>query len=181
MEYILFRDIDQMIIHNPLLRLDLIEAVGMRYAVQKNHRNGQVIWYSRDATNPSFCPVVHAFSLVCCAVKLRQSPCDPICVYQDTTDDTIYLTGISSHWLQVTTCVLLEEASMLVYFIKLCLRWISDCFEVFIRNTLRMANMHNVAITKPPTVLSTTNLGLNLVSDDDDGGLLDDYELEDDD
>ncbi len=46
---------------------------------------------------------------------------------------------------------------------------------------ITMANMHNVAIAKPPAVLSTTNLGLNLVSDDDDGGFLNDYELEDDD
>jgi len=78
-------------------------------------------------------------------------------VYQDTTDNTVYLTGaaiteyfwhvvklvypdinaaalasISSHSLQVTACVLLAEAGMAVYFIKLRLRWISDCFKVFI-------------------------------------------------
>ncbi len=67
-------------------------------------------------------------------------------------------------------------------FIKLCLRWISDCFRfLFETHYITMANMHNVAIAKPPAVLSTTNLGLNLVSDDDDGGFLNDYELEDDD
>ena len=69
---------------------------------------------------------------------------------------------------------------MLVYFIKLRLRWISNCFEVYIRNTLRMANMHNVVIAKPPAMLSPANLGLNLVSEDEDEGFLDDYKLEDD-
>jgi hypothetical protein len=44
-----------------------------------------------------------------------------------------------------------------------------------------MANMHNVVIAKPPTMLSPANLGLNLVSEDGDKGLLDNYELEDDD
>ena len=45
-----------------------------------------------------------------------------------------------------------------------------------------MANMHNVAIAKTPATLSPANLGLNLVSsEDEDEGLLDDYELEDDD
>ncbi len=41
--------------------------------------------------------------------------------------------------------------------------------------------MHNVAIAKPPVMQSSANLGLNLVSEDGDKGLLDDYELEDDD
>ena len=206
MDNILFRDKDRMIICDPLTRPDLIEAVGTRYAVQKNRRNRQVVWYSRDATNPSFCPVVCTLSLVRRTTILGQSSSDPICVYRDTTDNTVYLTGtaiteyfrnvsklvypdidaaalaaISSHSLRVTACVLLAEAGMPVYFIKLRLRWISDCFEVYIQNTLRMANMHNVAIAKPPVMLSPANLGLNLVSKDGDEGLLDNYELEDDD
>jgi len=44
-----------------------------------------------------------------------------------------------------------------------------------------MANMHNVVIVKPPAMLSPANLGLNLVSEHEDEGFLDDYELEDDD
>jgi hypothetical protein len=146
-----------MVVHNPLLHPELIKTVGMHYAVQKNRRNGQVIWFSRDLANPSFRPVVRALSLVCPTVIWGQSPSDPIRVYQDTTNNTIYLTGvaitkyfwhivklvypdinaaalasISSHSLQVTACVLLAEAGMAVYFIKLGLRWISDCFGVYI-------------------------------------------------
>ncbi len=41
--------------------------------------------------------------------------------------------------------------------------------------------MHNIAIAKPPAMLSQANLGLNLVSEDEDEGFLNDYELEDDD
>jgi hypothetical protein len=70
-----------MVVHNPLLHPELIETVGTHYAVQKNRRNGQVIWFSRDLANPSFCPVVRALSLVRPAVILGQSPSDPICVY----------------------------------------------------------------------------------------------------
>ena len=44
-----------------------------------------------------------------------------------------------------------------------------------------MANMHNVVIVNPPAMLSPANLGLNLVSEDEDVGFLNDYELEDDD
>ena len=44
-----------------------------------------------------------------------------------------------------------------------------------------MANIHNIVIAKPPAMLSPANLGLNLVSEDEDEGFLDDYKLEDDD
>jgi len=44
-----------------------------------------------------------------------------------------------------------------------------------------MANMHNVTIAKLPAMLSPANLGLNLVSEDEDEGFLGNYELEDDD
>jgi hypothetical protein len=70
---------------------------------------------------------------------------------------------------------------MLVNFIKLRLRWISNCFEFYIQNTLCMANIHNIGIAKMPATLSPTNLGLNLVSGDEDEGFLDDFELDDDD
>ncbi len=67
---------------------------------------------------------------------------------------------------------------MPVYLIKLRLRWISYCFKVYIQNTLKMANM----LVKTPAMLSLlANLGLNLVSEDEDEGFLDDYELEDND
>jgi len=81
MENILFRDKDRMIIHDALLRPDLVKAVGMRYVVLKNCRNGQVIWYSKDVANPSFCPVVRALILVHRALIWGQSPSDPRCVY----------------------------------------------------------------------------------------------------
>jgi hypothetical protein len=161
METILFRDIDRMIICDAFFRPDLVKAVGTRYAVQKNRHNGQVIWYSRGMANSRFCLVVRALSLVRRTAILGQSPSNPICVYLDTTDDTGYLTGaaiteyfryvtklvypdidasalasISSHSLQVTACVLLAEAGMPVYFIKLRLLWTRKCFEDYIRNTL---------------------------------------------
>ena len=93
--------------HDVLLRPDLVKAVGTHYVIQKNCCNGQVIWYSRDMANPSFCLVVRALSLVCRVVILGQSPSDPICVCQDTTDDSVYLTGaaITEYFRYVTKMV----------------------------------------------------------------------------
>ena len=95
MENILFQDKDWMLIRDALLCPDLVEAVGTRYANQQNRRNRQVIWCSRDVTDPSFCPVVRALSLVRRATILGQSPSDPICVCRDITDNTVYLTGVA--------------------------------------------------------------------------------------
>jgi len=44
-----------------------------------------------------------------------------------------------------------------------------------------MANMHNLAIARTPITLSSANLNLKLVSNDEDEGFLDEYELEDND
>jgi hypothetical protein len=40
--------------------------------------------------------------------------------------------------------------------------------------------MHTDAIARPPTALSLANLNLNSVNEEGDEGILDDYELEDD-
>ena len=42
-ENILFQDRDRMVVRDPLLHPELIKTVGMRYAVQRNRRSGQVI------------------------------------------------------------------------------------------------------------------------------------------
>ena len=44
-----------------------------------------------------------------------------------------------------------------------------------------MASMHTAAIARPPAALSLANLNLNSVNEEEDEGILDDYELEDDD
>ena len=92
-------------------------------------------------------------------------PEDPLCVYRNKKGDINYLTGsditayyrdvmtmvrpnitdaelslISTHSLRVYACVLLHEAGKDGPYIKLRLRWLSDCFEVYLRNTVRIRN-----------------------------------------
>ena len=58
----------------------------------------------------------------------------------------IELSLISTHSLRVYACVLLHEAGKDGPYIKLRLRWLSDCFEVYLRNTPRVRTQHNDAL-----------------------------------
>lgn len=167
----LFRDALGVLVQDPLSRQEAVVQVGIHYDIQKNGMNGQVIWYHMEPRYPEFCPVQVAFRLVQRALSLGQAPSDPLCVYQLPSGQKCFLTGtdvtayyrrvtkmvfpqicddelrlISSHSLRVKACVLLAEAGKSGYYIKLRLRWKSDCFEVYLRDTLTISIQHNAAL-----------------------------------
>ena len=53
---------------------------------------------------------------------------------------------ISSHSLRVTACVLLHEAGKDGTYIKLRLRWLSNCFEIYLRNSDIIMAQHESAL-----------------------------------
>ena len=53
---------------------------------------------------------------------------------------------ISTHSLCVKAAVLLHEAGKDGTYIKLRIRWLSDCFEVYLRNTPTICAQHNTAL-----------------------------------
>jgi hypothetical protein len=75
-----------------------------------------------------------------------------------------------------------------MYFIKLRLRWISNCFEVYLQNTDRVAMQHLCAIT-PGGIARSKATSVPLVDKNIDSDIvaelgaitLGDYELEDND
>lgn len=146
--------------------------IGHRYEVQKNRMNGQVIKYHRVPNYPQYCAVELGISIVERAHNLGQGLDDPLCVYQDSKGRKRYLTGtdvtkyyrfiaqlvtpnisseelklISTHSIRVTACVLLNEAGKDGSYIKLRLRWLSNCFEVYLRNTDTITAQHNEALS----------------------------------
>ncbi len=205
----LYRDMDRHSVQNPLINDDLIEELGTEYDVQKNRRNGQIIWFCRERRYPKHCPVVRSLRLVWRAETLGQKHDDPVCVYRAKDGTVQYLTGkdvteylrfvvkltqpnisaeelklISTHSIRVTACCLLAEAGKDGWYIKLRLRWVSDCYEVYIRNTRRIANAHNDAledVNEKLQELAITPANLPTVLEE--SGVLDNvsYEIEDDD
>jgi hypothetical protein len=206
---LIFRTEDGSIIKRVLLRKNLAFEVGVQFDIQKNRMNGQIIWFQRDNTFPDYCPVRISLNLLWRAQTLGQGADDPLCVYQDKTGTKCYLSGqevthyfrsvvksttpnispddlklISCHSIRVKACVLLAEAGMKGWYIKLRLRWLSDCFEVYIRNTKIIVSQHTDALSSSnerlaEVAIAPAHLPQNLVE----SGILDDsfYILEDDD
>jgi hypothetical protein len=193
----------------PLTNRDMIEEVGTEYDVQKNRCNGQTPWFHCERRHPQYCPVQLALKLVWRARTLGQKEDDPLCVYRHTNGENRYLTGtdvtkyyrfvyklvmpnvsdeelklISTHSLRVTACVLLAEAGKEGWYIKLRLRWLSDCYEIYIRNTTRMGIQHNDALEQVNKKLSEMAITqVNLPEVLEESGLFDAvmYDLEDED
>ena len=158
---------------NALQNRATAKAIGTLFVVQKNRRNGQIIKHQRlPVEYKDYCPVELAFSILTRAQLLgRTEPDDALCVYKDTDGEISYLTGdevtkyyrsvvklvipnisdaelklISTHSIRVTACVLLHEAGKDGTYIKLRLRWLSDCFEIYCRNTETITAQHVEAL-----------------------------------
>ena len=52
----------------------------------------------------------------------------------------------STHSIRVYACVLLSESGKDGTYIKLRLRWLSNCFEIYLRNTDTIAVQHGTAL-----------------------------------
>ncbi len=65
-------------------------------------------------------------------------------VYNITNPDD--LTRFSSHSIKVGACVLLHETNQSPDFMKACLCWRSDAYLMYLRNTEKLAMLHNKAV-----------------------------------
>ena len=130
-----------------------MEKFGTEYGVQKNRMNGQIIVYAKVVFHPKYCPVVLGLNIVARAPVLGNTGTnDSLCVYKDE-DGIHYLTGtdvtkylrlvmtlvmpnisetklklISCYSIRVYAYVLLIEVGKDGSYIKLRLRWLSNCF-----------------------------------------------------
>lgn len=153
-------------------RRQFLTTLGLLYKIQKNRRNGQIIRFTRNLRFPRFCPVRIAMELVDLASACGQGPADPLGVFRDDRGRTRFVTGamvtdllrsitstvfpaispeelalISTHSIRVTAAVLLHEAGKDGPYIKLRLRWNSNCFELYLRNSDIIVAQHNDALT----------------------------------
>ena len=207
--FIMFDD-DNVRLPKPLARRRAIRKLGIEYDVQKNRCNGQIIAYLRLPKEPIWCPVELALNILTRAQVLGSSdPEDPLCVYRDKDGNIQYITGndvtayyrfvtklvmpnispeelklISTHFIRVRACVLLHEAGKDGPFIKLRIRWLSDCFQIYLRNTERITAQHSKALSgtqrrMTEMVLKSMGLGQAVIAEGELDLKMDD--LEDDD
>ena len=143
-----------------------IHAVRIRWRVQKNRRNGQVIEFVRDAEHPDLCAVMAALRIYHRSERLGQTKTEPMGVYHERkrmryiTGDkiaklfkdiarTVYpdispseLSKFSAHIIRVTACVLLQIADKPQHFIQTRLRWEGESYKLYLRNTSVLAHRH---------------------------------------
>ena len=179
----------------PLSNRRKVKSLGTVFEVQKNRMNGQEIDHARlPVEHVKYCPVELGLNILSRAKYLDYSePNDPLCVYKDESGVTCFLTGedittyyrditrtvlpntsdeelklVSTHSLRVTACVLLHEANKDGTYIKLRLRWKSDCFEIYLRNTKKITAQHALALEESHQQMAAFALdasGLNQIDE----------------
>ncbi|EJK58890.1 hypothetical protein THAOC_20950 [Thalassiosira oceanica] len=148
----------------------LIAKCGTRFRYQKNNQNGQIIKHGRVPEFPAYDFAELAMGAVDTARRLGQGDEDPLAVY-NRGGQTHFVTGdditsyicmvtrlvfpdiseaqlalLSSHSLRVTACVLLHEEGKDGSYIKLRLRWLSDCYTIYLRNSEIIVAQHDEAL-----------------------------------
>ena len=147
----------------------------LRIRYQKNQDNYQILTYSASTATPSTCPVQAILRILNRGLRLNLPPFHPVAiaarpqdprgyVYITGGDYTSWLQSIAStvyqlphkdtttskwgtHSIRVTAANLLHRAQFSSEFIKNRLRWRSDTFQMYLRNTIYIAEKHTSALT----------------------------------
>jgi len=154
------------------------QYIEIKWRFQKNGDNGQTISFAHDEKNPTFSPVLAAQRILKRAQRLNLPLNMPLAIYKNTSPGghspfsfidhhsvelqlkscarkVLKLTKIvdiarfTSHSLRVGACVLLHENGADTLLIKSRLRWRSDSFMNYLRNTLLLAKQHADFLRKP--------------------------------
>ena len=157
--------------------IQLVEFVEIQWRKQKNNDNGQKIPFARDHANPTTCPVLAAVRIIIRASRLGVASDTPIGVFNhkgqtrfitDTKVQHLLRTaakttmGISdekeilkwsTHSIRVTAANLLHREKFSDSFIQNRLRWKSQSFLMYLRNTIYSASAHTKSLA-----LSNSNL-----------------------
>ncbi len=152
----------------------VVDGVKICWRFQKNKDNGQVIPYKRDRKRPSVCPVLAAFRIALRASALNVSASTPLAVYADPSSPTGYalirasqvvkfirgsaqttfnlqssdksLRNWTCHSIRVTAANILHRANMSDSYIQTRLRWKSNTFLMYLRNSFYSADQHTTAM-----------------------------------
>ena len=146
------------------------ENVTITWRFQKNNDNGQKLTFTKNNTLPHRCPVRAALRIRARCQRYSIPDDHPIAIFRDKNGmvklidnkhvenilktlaqktynitDESELKRFTTHSIRVGACVVLHENNSSGEFIKLRLRWRSDAFLVYLRNTIKLAELHNEA------------------------------------
>jgi len=156
-----------------------VAFVKICWRFQKNNDNGQVIPYSRDRSNPEVCPVMAAVRIILRASALGLPSSSPLAIYAPTSSSSNFthitasqvvkflrrsaqaVFGFKSkdtalqrwtcHSIRVTAANILHRAGMSDSYIQTRLRWKSNTFLMYLRNTFHSADKHSTVLAISPS------------------------------
>ena len=161
-------------VSNPESR-KLVAKVRIRWRIQKNRQNGQVVTVKREWLAEDMCGVLALWDVCANSIAIGQTKDMPIfatkakapgskikyltagriatllrnaakAAHEDITKDE--LSRLSSHSFRVWACVLLSEAGMSSDFIKKRLRWMGDSYQLYLRDTDVIHDQHSKALSE---------------------------------
>jgi len=162
---------------HPEHSLPHMNYVTITWRFQKNGQNGQAVSFSHDYANPNLSVVRAVERILLRAKRLNQPSTMPLAVYarpKSTKPTYIFHTQVQSslraiatkvyhlkdrsqinkyscHSIRVGACVLLHSSGADTLTIKFRLRWRSDSFMEYLRNTPRLASLHTQIISSQNT------------------------------
>ena len=159
-----------------------VHLAELRIRYQKNQDNYQVLTYSAAQGDPTTCPVQAILRILQRALRLGLPSHHPVAITANASDPrgfsfitgtryTSWLQSIArsvyklskgdssipkwgTHSIRVTAANLLHRAQFSSTFIKNRLRWRSDTFQMYLRNTFHVADKHSCALVfhmSPPS------------------------------
>ena len=162
------------VIVSPSTKPTDVQHAEMRIRYQKNQDNYQVLTYSASPSSPDTCPIRAILRILQRSMRLGLPPLHPVAIRANSLDPRgySYVTGTEysqwlksvaaatyrltpkdpslarwgTHSLRVTATNLLHRAQFSAAFIKNRLRWRSDTFQMYLRNTFHVADAHSKAL-----------------------------------
>jgi hypothetical protein len=145
--------------------------VSITWRFQKNNNNGEVITFAKNLECPARCPYMAMKRIVDRATRMKLDPYVPLAWYRDNginlpiTDfeictvlrlaasvvhlitDKDDLSRWSAHSIRVGACVALHASGADSITLKQRLRWRSDTFLMYLRNTPHLALAHTLMMS----------------------------------
>lgn len=144
-----------------------------KWPIQKNRRNNEELSYTINKENPDMCVITGVLGMIDRAARLEQEPNLPFAVYSDKSGNRKYLTAgkltehirkcvkkahpdmsdeeiklFSCHSLRVWACMLLHQMGKSGDYIRVRLRWLSEAYRIYLRDSDESAKQHNEALSK---------------------------------
>lgn len=165
-----FYDDNDQLIADPVANRAAVRSMAIEWFIQKNRRNGEKLRYKVNLLMPEICGVNAAINLIERSRQLGQPSNLPLAVYK-SRGKTRYMTNqvltdmirdatkkshphmtkeelskYSCHSYRVWACVLLHEAGKDGDYIRVRLRWLSEAYRVYLRDTPATAKAHIKAL-----------------------------------